>query len=63
MKRKLQLKKETLRTLSAEHLQQVASGSAGASYDTCDAPMVMGSGATLLCHQPLLARVVTQTRH
>jgi len=41
MKRKLQLKKETLRTLSAEHLQQVASGSA--SYDGCDAPMLMGA--------------------
>jgi len=41
MKRKLQLRKETLRTLSAEHLQQVASGSG--SYDGCDAPMFMGS--------------------
>jgi len=42
MKRKLQLKKETLRTLSAEHLQQVASGSG--SYDGCDAPMMAAGG-------------------
>jgi hypothetical protein len=41
MKRKLQLKKETLRTLSAEHLQQVAGGTMS---DWCDAPMVAGGG-------------------
>jgi len=41
MKRKLQLKKETLRTLSTEHLQQVAGGS---SYEGCDAPMMAAGG-------------------
>jgi hypothetical protein len=51
MKRKLQLKKETLRTLSAEHLQQVASGSG--SYDGCDAPMFMGSGTVTTRPRPM----------
>jgi len=52
MKRKLQLKKETLRTLSAEHLQQVASGSG--SYDGCDAPMfMMGSGTVTTRPRPM----------
>jgi hypothetical protein len=41
MKRKLQLKKETLRTLTAEDLQQVAGGTAS---EACDAPMVAGGG-------------------
>jgi len=51
MKRKLQLKKETLRTLSAEHLQQVASGSA--SYDGCDAPMIAGGGPATTRPRPM----------
>lgn len=37
MKRKLQLKKEMLRTLSAEHLEQVAGGSNNGTLDGCDA--------------------------
>jgi len=51
MKRKLQLKKETLRTLSADHLQQVAGGTA--SNDGCDAPMIAAGGPGTTWPRPM----------
>lgn len=54
MKRRLQLKKETLKTLSADHLEQVAGGSYNDSVQTCDAPdYLMGVARQLINTLPV----------
>ena len=53
MKRKLHLTKETLRTLSVEHLEQVAGGTNNGTMEGCDAPMFMGSGTVTTRPRPM----------